>query len=91
MMNHLRFYFSVPSAKNFSPYKTGQNIHFMFSSLAAVMVVWVCSKLFTLTGAAEGIIVFGSVLLLWGAGAAVDNEGIGHGRAFGINLGGRRS
>jgi hypothetical protein len=67
----LRHYFSVPSVKNFTPYKTGQNIHFMFSALSAVLVVWGCSNLFALSGVVKGIIAFGSVLLFWGAGAAV--------------------
>jgi hypothetical protein len=73
LLSFLKKYFTVPSSKGFSPYRTGHNIHLLFSALVAGSVVTSIDVLFhiQLSMLIKALISALSVFLFWGVGRMI--------------------
>jgi len=67
-------YFHVPHPGGFSPYRSGESIHLMFSAITAVTAIWICSFFIIPTLLHKAAIALITVFVLWGIGVLLGVE-----------------
>ena len=71
MIKKIKNYFFSPSTEGFSAYRTGQNIHLLFSVIVSTSICLIVNSFITLNISTVCILSFLIVLLFWGVGVIV--------------------